>query len=75
MALQELKEVHRRHTLDRDEKVKELEDLRAECTKIKKEAPTLADRFRFYQDLRGYVTDLVECLDEKVGSIQCLPGG
>uniref|UniRef100_A0A1B6HWV2 GCF C-terminal domain-containing protein n=1 Tax=Homalodisca liturata TaxID=320908 RepID=A0A1B6HWV2_9HEMI len=52
--LQELKEVHRRHTLDRDEKVKELEDLRAECTKIKKEAPTLADRFRFYQDLRGW---------------------
>uniref|UniRef100_A0A1B6M7W2 GCF C-terminal domain-containing protein n=2 Tax=Graphocephala atropunctata TaxID=36148 RepID=A0A1B6M7W2_9HEMI len=70
--LQELKEVHRRHTLDRDEKAKELEDLRAECVKIKAEAPTLADRFRFYQDLRGYVTDLVECLDEKVVIISAM---
>lgn len=30
-------------------------------------APLAAQRFRFYQELRGYVTDLVECLDEKVG--------
>lgn len=28
--------------------------------------PGLAKRFQFYQDLRGYITDLVECLDEKV---------
>lgn len=30
------------------------------------QAPQAADRFRFYQELRGYVTDLVECLDEKI---------
>lgn len=30
-------------------------------------APMLARRFKDYQELRGYVSDLVECLDEKVG--------
>ncbi|CAH1183754.1 unnamed protein product [Phaedon cochleariae] len=44
---------------DMQEVVKELEEL-----KIK--APNAAERFRFYQELRGYITDLVECLDEKV---------
>lgn len=64
--LTELKEVHRRHVLDRDERNDELNSLRSECVYLKEEAPKLAERFRFYQDLRGYVTDLVECLDEKV---------
>ena len=27
----------------------------------------MAQRYKYYQELRGYVTDLVECLDEKVG--------
>ncbi|KAJ8942846.1 hypothetical protein NQ314_009908 [Rhamnusium bicolor] len=43
----------------------ELEDLRVK-------APGAAERFRFYQELRGYITDLVECLDEKVGIISNL---
>lgn len=43
----------------------ELEDL-------KSRAPKAAERFRFYQELRGYITDLVECLDEKVGVISDL---
>ena len=33
---------------------------------------SLTRRFQFYQDLRGYINDLVECLDEKVGLIQSL---
>ncbi|XP_054271583.1 PAX3- and PAX7-binding protein 1-like [Macrosteles quadrilineatus] len=64
--LQELREIHQRHVEERDAKSAELAQLKAECVAINKEAPTLAERFRFYQDLRGYVTDLVECLDEKI---------
>jgi GC-rich sequence DNA-binding factor len=45
----------------------EMESLRIECVHLKEESPRLGDKFRYYQDLRGYVTDLVECLDEKVG--------
>lgn len=76
VRLTELNEVHRRHVLDRDDRNDELNSLHAECIHLKEEAPKLAERFRFYQDLRGYVTDLVECLDEKVGALLvCLPGG
>lgn len=32
----------------------------------------LAERFKFYQDLRGYIIDLVECLDEKIPLINSL---
>ncbi|KAJ8978174.1 hypothetical protein NQ317_009662 [Molorchus minor] len=43
-----------------------------ELEELKIKAPTAAQRFRFYQELRGYITDLVECLDEKVGIISNL---
>ncbi|KAF7278966.1 PAX3- and PAX7-binding protein 1 [Rhynchophorus ferrugineus] len=50
---------------DIEQTSEELEDL-----KIK--APEAAEKFRFYQELRGYITDLVECLDEKISSITIL---
>lgn len=66
IRLTSLEEVHRRHKLDRDALKHELQSLAEENERCKAETPNLAQRFRFYQDLRGYVTDLVECLDEKV---------
>jgi hypothetical protein len=46
----------------------ELASTKAEHERLETEQPVLAQKFRYYQELRGYVTDLVECLDEKVGS-------
>jgi hypothetical protein len=46
----------------------ELASTKAERERLEMEQPELAQKFRYYQELRGYVTDLVECLDEKVGS-------
>lgn len=45
----------------------DLERTELELAEQGDKAPQAAQRFRFYQELRGYVTDLVECLDEKVG--------
>lgn len=54
----------------------ELESTKAEHERLETEQPVLAQKFRYYQELRGYVTDLVECLDEKVGSyISITTGG
>lgn len=63
-----MKEYHHSncHLLDQINEKIDLHEKDAE--ELEKEGPTLAERFRFYQELRGYVTDLVECLDEKVGS-------
>lgn len=63
----EVRQVHRRHCLDRDAAFDEVESLKKENDKMRENTPWLGERFRFYQDLRGYVTDLVDCLDEKVG--------
>lgn len=45
----------------------EIPEIKNRIEILKKNVPSLAECFQFYQDLRGYVTDLVECLDEKVG--------
>lgn len=45
----------------------EIPEIKNKIEVLKKNVPELAECFQFYQDLRGYVTDLVECLDEKVG--------
>ncbi|XP_017778141.1 PREDICTED: PAX3- and PAX7-binding protein 1 [Nicrophorus vespilloides] len=50
----------------------DLIDVAEELTTLKIGAPKAAEKFRFYQELRGYITDLVECLDEKVAVITLL---
>ncbi|KAG8230484.1 hypothetical protein J437_LFUL013526 [Ladona fulva] len=68
--LASLKEVSRRHVADREKVLEEVSSLKKEAGDRETSAPSLARRFRFYQELRGYVTDLVECLDEKVSLIE-----
>lgn len=65
--LGELREVERNHKLELDRGRCELRQLVEDSEKVRNSTPGLEDKFRFYQELRGYVTDLVECLDEKVG--------
>ncbi|XP_046404390.1 PAX3- and PAX7-binding protein 1 [Ischnura elegans] len=68
--LASLREVSRRHQADKERLAEEMASLRKEAGDREGMAPSLARRFRFYQELRGYVTDLVECLDEKVSLIE-----
>lgn len=65
--LDNLKEVHRRHEQDLERLEQELRQTVKELDEGEIRTPHFAQRFRYYQELRGYVTDLVECLDEKVG--------
>lgn len=67
-----LKDVHQSHCQDVVRVATELTEHSSEMERLEAEAPDLAAKFRFYQDMRGYVTDLVECLDEKVGSLSLL---
>lgn len=47
--------------------INEIPEIKSRIEILRNNVPELDDCFQFYQDLRGYVTDLVECLDEKVG--------
>lgn len=50
-----------------EDMINEIPEIKNKVELLKINVPELDDCFQFYQDLRGYVTDLVECLDEKVG--------
>lgn len=55
--------------MDIDQITRDLNILKMDELQCKQNAPIAAVKYRFYQELRGYVTDLVECFDEKVPSI------
>lgn len=64
--LQQVKQMHDKHVNEIQQMDDRLKDLRVTETENAENAPVAAIKYRFYQELRGYVTDLVECLDEKV---------
>jgi len=65
----DLKDVSTRHERDTDKAVDDLVTSQSEITRLEAEIPKLAIRHRMFQQLRGYMTDLVDCYDEKVGTI------
>ena len=60
-------EVHRRHTQDRDSLVSDIADTEKSIETCQEKVAGLEARYRFFQEMRGYVRDLVDCLSEKVG--------
>ena len=72
VRLEEMKEVGRRHEQDADRACDDMVESQGEIDKAEDEVPRLAAKHRFYQELRGYVTDYTECYDEKVGTINYL---
>lgn len=65
--LEGLQEVHRRHRQDADRACDDLIESRTQIEALQEDVvPGLTSRHRYYQELRGYVTDLLECFDEKV---------
>lgn len=64
-----LKTMHHQHITDIEQIGKDLEMIKIEEIELIERAPLAAEKYRFYQELRGYVMDLIECLDEKVPKI------
>ncbi|CAL1547674.1 unnamed protein product [Lymnaea stagnalis] len=61
--------VYRNHKLELDKTIFEIQDAKESIEACEQKAPDLEKRFQFFQELRGYVRDLVECLNEKVPAI------
>lgn len=67
--LEQVQQLHNKHADEIDQMDDRLRDLKVTETENAENAPVAAIKYRFYQELRGYVTDLVECLDEKVNNL------
>ncbi|MPC62486.1 hypothetical protein E2C01_056571 [Portunus trituberculatus] len=63
-----LEEVYRRHQKEADTVIDDLVTCKSTISRCSLEQHPLTSIFQFYQDIRGYVTDLRDCLNEKVGS-------
>ena len=62
-----MKDVHRAHMLESEKLGDDLEDSKKSIETCENSVSRLESRYRFFQEMRGYVRDLVECLNEKVG--------
>ena len=62
-----LQEVNRGHQMDKDKASSHLETAQASIKKLERQGRNAEQRFSFFQEMRGYVRDLIECLNNKVG--------
>lgn len=67
--LQSVKDLNKKHTEDIDQMIGEMRLLKVSTLEAAQRTPIAEARYRFYQELRGYVCDYVECMDEKVPQI------
>ncbi|XP_056016602.1 PAX3- and PAX7-binding protein 1-like isoform X2 [Ostrea edulis] len=70
--LNSMDEVHRSHTQERDSLVSDISDTEKSIETCQEKVAGLEGRYRFFQEMRGYVRDLVDCLSEKVPEINNL---
>lgn len=61
-----LQEVHRGRRLEKDKISSQLESCDTSIVSLEKQMGDAEKRFGFFQEMRGYVRDLIECLNEKV---------
>lgn len=67
--LAQVKELNASHTSEIDRITREVQLMKMDALQSEQDAPVAAAKFRFYQELKCYVQDLVECLDEKLPKI------
>uniref|UniRef100_A0A182JEI6 GCF C-terminal domain-containing protein n=1 Tax=Anopheles atroparvus TaxID=41427 RepID=A0A182JEI6_ANOAO len=65
-------ELNRKHDDDIEHITKEIKLLQMDGRACEQKAPVAAAKYRFYQEFRCFVTDLVECLNEKVPLVASL---
>uniref|UniRef100_A0A1Y9H298 GCF C-terminal domain-containing protein n=1 Tax=Anopheles dirus TaxID=7168 RepID=A0A1Y9H298_9DIPT len=65
-------ELNRKHDADVEQITQEIKLLGMDYLACEQKAPVAAAKYRFYQEFRCYVADLVECLNEKVPLVTAL---
>ena len=64
--LDSIMSVHRTHKLELNDIDSRLESCQTAMSDLALSAPKVELQYKFYQEMRAYVMDLVECLNEKV---------
>lgn len=67
--LNQVHELNESHVAQIQKITNDMNVLAVEELECEQNAPIVAAKFRFYQELKGYVLDLIECFDEKIPKI------
>lgn len=67
--LKQVKELNDTHLSQIQKITNDMNVLALEELECEQNAPIVASKYRFYQELKSYVLDLIECYDEKVPKI------
>lgn len=67
--IKQVREAHAAHAQDLTRLSEDIMNLKIEGKVAEKKMPEYKRRFKFYQEMRAYIGDLVECLDEKLPCI------
>lgn len=66
------RELNHKHYLEIDKITEEFSSIKVDLEESEKNGPQAALKYRFYQELKLYTDDLIECLNEKVPQIAAL---
>ena len=66
------REQNHKNFLEIDRIADELKNIKIDLEESEKNGPVVAAKYRFYQELKLYIEDLIECLNEKVPVIAAL---
>lgn len=67
--IKSVRELSSKHLEDIERMSVDLKMLKIDGIEAEQQHPIAAGRYRFYQELRGYASDLVDCMDEKLPQI------
>ena len=70
--MESLQEVHRRHANDLELSKEQLDTCRKAVEQLEIDRPRLSDRYKFFQETRRYVNDLIDCLTTKYYEVEAL---
>lgn len=65
--LRSSKELNNKHYEDIEKIAQQIDSLKIDLSDCEQDAPQAAEKYKFYQEIKCFVSDLVECFDEKVG--------
>ncbi|RMZ96909.1 PAX3- and PAX7-binding [Brachionus plicatilis] len=68
--LNSLEETHRSHLNEYNMTVENLSANKIDLENLKKSKPSLDEQYTFYQELKAYLTDFIDCYNEKIVEIE-----
>lgn len=70
--LDSIQQVHRSHLLEMEKHRTDVKEYKKSIISLEAKSADVSDRFQFFQEMSGYVQDLIDCLNEKVPIINDL---